>query len=133
MDPKEYKKYDMISRLLRNPYLWGFFAGFLTFFIMASVQNFIFYGRHVIFLYPFFIFAIAYMVNEIWEKRYLLMLRYLLIASLLLILLVSGLQLRFSPKYFKDDYILNCFFFKFLPLKTFDNQLGTNFWVLRGC
>ncbi|MFC1843337.1 hypothetical protein ACFLZ5_00925 [Thermodesulfobacteriota bacterium] len=99
-----YKKNDMSSRLLKNSYLCGFLAGFLSFFIFALAKNFTFYGRHVIFLYPFFIFAITYMVNEIWEKKYLLMLRYVLIASLLLILLVSGLQLRFSPKYFKDDY-----------------------------
>jgi hypothetical protein len=99
-----YKKNEIGNGLLRNPYLWGFLAGFLAFCVFAFATKFAFYGRHVIFLYPFFIFAISHITSEIWSKKNLSMLGYILAASFLLICLVSDLRLRFFPEYFKDDY-----------------------------
>ena len=99
-----YRKSDREIRFLKDAYLWGFLCGFLTFCVFAFTFKFVFYGRHVIFLYPFFIFAVAFMVKEIWSKKNRLMLRYILIVSILFIFLVSGLRLRFDPAYFKDDY-----------------------------
>ncbi len=99
-----YKKDSADKLLFINPYLWGLLFGFLSFGIFAFIFKFTFYGRHVIFLYPYFIFAIALMAKEAWLRKNLLKLRYILVVLLLLTWLVSDLRLRFNPGYFKDDY-----------------------------
>jgi hypothetical protein len=91
---------------LKNPYLWGFAAGFLVFGIFAFVTKFVFYGRHLLFLYPFFIFAIARAFAAIWHIIGRSLLGLAAIAGLLSMFVISDLRLRFDPQYFKDDYRL---------------------------
>ena len=99
-----YKKDSADKLFFMNPYMWGLIFGFLSFGIFAFNFKITFYGRHVIFLYPYFIFAIALIAKEAWSTKSRLKLRYVLVASLLLIWLVSDFRLRFHPGYFKDDY-----------------------------
>jgi hypothetical protein len=99
-----YRQNGKIRRFFLNPYMWGFLAGFLAFCLFAFSAGFVFYGRHVIVLYPFFIFAVACMVKDVWSRKSRLKLRYSLMALLLMVFLVSALRLRFDPAYFKDDY-----------------------------
>jgi hypothetical protein len=95
-----------IGWFLKSPYLWGFVFGYLCFCFFAFLMNFVFYGRHMIFLYPYFIFVIAYVISQMWHNGNLLGFRNIVIVGLLFMYLISDIRLRYQSEYSKDNYRL---------------------------
>jgi hypothetical protein len=87
-----------------SPYilLTSFIVGYGVFFLFALSTKFVFYGRHIIFLYPYFLFALASLLDSALGSR--VNWRAGLICLLVLMLLISACRLRFLPSYRKDDY-----------------------------
>lgn len=92
--------------IFENAYLWGLLFGFLFFYAFAFITKFVFYGRHIIFLYPYLILAIAFAISKRWHISRSSNVVALLVAGLLLMCLTSDIRLRFYPEYSKDDYRL---------------------------
>ena len=98
---------EICGRDIKNlilPYLCGFISGFFIFWIFSFITHFTFYGRHLIFMYPYFIFSVSGIICAISRVRGNL--KFILAFGIIAILISSDIRLRFNDAYFKDNYRL---------------------------
>ena len=87
------------NRLLTNPMLISLLVGLASFFAVAYVVQFQFWGRHAVYLYPFFVLYLSEVLIFLWKQN-----RYATLSlgtTLALCWLVSAGVLRVDPAYQK--------------------------------
>lgn len=84
-----------------NVFLKAFIINFVIFFIFAYIAQFRFWGRHVLFIYPFFILYLANMVTNLTMLK--TKIKYPVLALFFSILIFSSGNILFSKEYKKED------------------------------
>ena len=87
---------------ISNPYLISFIIGILFFYAIAELFSFRFWGRHLIFLYPIFLFYIGeifYYLYINYDKKIVCLIAFFV----LLFWCISNYNIRFNEKYQKED------------------------------
>jgi 4-amino-4-deoxy-L-arabinose transferase-like glycosyltransferase len=89
--------------LLFNPFFISFVIGFVSFLLVAYAFQFRFWGRHLIFIYPFLIFYISEVIIQSINNHSIKK-AYFIIASAFLVLFgISNFNIRFSEAYQKEN------------------------------
>jgi len=104
-----------IKYLINNLYFKTFCIVFISFFIVAFIVKFRFWGRHVIFILPLFIFFMAELIQKILAKNNLI--SKIFVSIFFLMLAISSYRIIYNPEYRKDDVRLAAFECKRLVAK----------------
>ena len=90
-------------QFLKKPASISAIAGLLVFCVAVYIQNFQFWERHIIFIFPICLVLFAALMQQAWHHR-IKWLNRSLVAIILASWIVSSFNLRFVEKYRKDDY-----------------------------
>ncbi|MEE1265827.1 MAG: hypothetical protein UHH87_06020 [Akkermansia sp.] len=90
-------------QFLRTPAAISAVVGLLVFCVAVYIQNFQFWERHIIFIFPICLALFAALMQQAWQHR-LKWLNRSLVVILLCSWIASSFNLRFVEKYRKDDY-----------------------------
>jgi len=88
-----------LPKILTHPLLLSFILGLASFFVAALVVKFQFWGRHAVYLYPFFVLYLGHIISQLSQQD-AKSTRLVAFASLAL-WGVSCLIVRFDPAYQK--------------------------------
>lgn len=90
-------------RFLASPTSISAGAGLLIFLICTYIQNFQFWERHLIFVFPICLYLLAMLLQTAWshQRKYV---NRLLCVILIGFWLLSSFNLRYAEQYRKDDY-----------------------------
>jgi len=100
-----FKKLKKTNIIFKNNFLIAFLSSIVFFFIVSYIMHFRFWGRHVSFAYPLLILYLASIIDAIIALKPPKYFFYIL-TLILLFCTFSSLQIRFNPKYQKDNYKL---------------------------
>lgn len=89
--------------ILYNNYFLAFIVTLVFFYLASLYEHFRFWARHLAFLYPVFILYIATIIDSILLVDYKKVFLFTVI-GLLIFWVYSDMQIRFNPKYQKDNY-----------------------------
>lgn len=84
-----------------NPYFWAFAGGLVVFLGIAVLKDFWFWGRHMIFLYPLLVMALATWLDQSWERNPPL--TQVIVFAGLALWIFSAVRLRTHETYGKRD------------------------------
>ncbi|MEL6133711.1 MAG: hypothetical protein AAFR59_10140, partial [Bacteroidota bacterium] len=86
----------------RSPWLWSLVVGCVMILVLMMGFNFRFWGRHLAFLFPFFMIFFSHTLQKI--HRSFPYLARGLVGGLLLLWILSALHIRFDPDFDKGAY-----------------------------
>jgi hypothetical protein len=103
----EKRRNGLFHSVIGEPFLMGFVAGLFLFSVMSFVVSFRFWGRHLLFIYPFVMFFVSRVLVDIFgdansKHRSL----KILLAFFAGFWLYSDFNLRFVEAYQKENYRL---------------------------
>ncbi|MEO1626884.1 MAG: hypothetical protein AAFV25_17150 [Bacteroidota bacterium] len=86
----------------RSPWLWASIVGFGMILVLMMGFNFRFWGRHLAFLFPFFLMFLSDILQK--SNRLYPYLTRGLIGGLLILWILSSMHIRFDPAFEKGAY-----------------------------
>ena len=96
-------KHAKTWKIFMNPYFVTFIFGVLVFFLISSLFQFRFWGRHAEFLFPLLVFYLALMIDRSWNVEPLKFKFLIPVLPLFILMLISDFNLRFNTDYQKEN------------------------------